>query len=477
MKDFELTRENVGVVHFIGIGGVGMSGIAEVLISLGCIVQGSDLQGGETIERLRSFGARIFIGHRAENVEACDVVVVSSVILPDNPEVRRARALQIPVIKRAEMLAELMRFRYGIAVAGTHGKTTTTSLTAAVLAQGGLDPTFVIGGKVNSWGAGARLGETRYLVAEADESDSSFLHLQPMLAAVTNVDRDHLGAYEGDFEQLKQGFVDFIHNLPFYGTAVVCNEDKVIRSLYPRIARRFLTYGFRGDSAITATEVRFEGMQSRFKMKLPGGDDAFEVRLNLPGRHNILNALAASGIACTLGVPRTAIAEALSKFEGIGRRFQLHGELMVPAGRVTLIDDYGHHPREIRAVLAAAAESWPQRRRVLVFQPHRFTRTQDLFDEFCEVLSEVDDLILLDVYAASEEPIQGMDSAALCRSIRKRSGCTAIHVKRMEEVADVLAHLLRDDDLLFTMGAGSIGRLAPELVRHFRALRRPLRRV
>ena len=475
MKDYGLEQENIGVVHFIGIGGVGMSGVAEVLISLGCSVQGSDISSNDAVDRLRSFGARIFIGHRAENVEACDVVVVSSVIPPENPEVQRAHALQIPVIKRAEMLAELMRFRYGIAVAGTHGKTTTTSLVTAVLSKAGLDPTFVIGGRVNSWGTNARLGETRYLVAEADESDSSFLHLQPMLSAVTNISRDHLNAYNDSFDDLKQSFIDFIHNLPFYGTAVVCNENQEIRSLYPRIARRLITYGFREDSMIMASDVRFNAMQSHFKVKFPGWTDTFEVTLNLPGWHNVLNALAACGIAFTLGISRETICDALKEFEGIRRRFQHCGDLVVPAGKVTLIDDYGHHPEEIHAVLKAAESAWPGRRRVLVFQPHRFTRTQDLFDEFCEVLSEVDDLILLDVYAANEEPIRGVDSVALCRSIRKRSSCTVIYVKQMSEVTEILEHVLHDGDLLITMGAGSISRLANDLSKHFRAGRRPLR--
>lgn len=477
MKDYGLERENIGVIHFIGIGGVGMSGIAEVLISLGCSVQGSDLRNNSALDRLRSFGARIFIGHRAEHVESCDVVVVSSVIAAENAEVRRARALQIPVIKRAEMLAELMRFRYGIAIAGTHGKTTTTSLVAAILSKAGLDPTCVIGGKVNSWGSNARLGETRYLVAEADESDSSFLHLQPMLSAVTNIDRDHLGAYNDSFDNLKRSVVDFIHNLPFYGTAVVCNEDRVIRSLYPQIARRLLTYGFREDGAIVASDIRFDAMQSHFKVRLPGGVDAFEVTLNLPGRHNILNALAACGIAFTLGISREVAGAALREFEGIGRRFQNCGDLSVPAGTVTLIDDYGHHPEEVRVVLQAARDAWPGRRCVLVFQPHRFTRTRDLFDEFCEVLSGVGDLILLDIYTAGEEPVRGVDSVALCRAIRKRGANTVIYVRQMGEVADILAHMLQDGDLLITMGAGSIGTLAPELSKHFRVNKRPLRAV
>ncbi len=477
MKDYGLEQENIGVVHFIGIGGVGMSGIAEVLISLGCSVQGSDIRNNSATERLRSFGARIFVGHRAEHVESCDVVVVSSVIAPENPEVRRAKALQIPVIKRAEMLAELMRFRYGIAVAGTHGKTTTTSLAAAILSKAGLDPTCIIGGKVNSWGANARLGETPYLVAEADESDSSFLHLQPMLSAVTNIGRDHLSAYNDSFDDLKQSVVDFIHNLPFYGAAVVCNEDPAVRSLYPQIARRLITYGFREDSAITASDIRFDAMQSRFKVTLPGAAGAFEATLNLPGRHNILNALAACGIAFALGISRETVGEALREFEGIGRRFQHCGDLLAPSGKVTLIDDYGHHPQEIRAVLEAARDAWPGRRQVLVFQPHRFSRTQDLFDEFCEVLSEASELILLDVYAASEEAIPGIDSAALCRAIRKRGSNTVLYAKRMTEVADILRHILQDGDLLITMGAGSISKLAPELSGHFRASKRPVRVV
>lgn len=466
MKEYGLTQENIGTVHFVGIGGVGMSGIAEVLLNLNCSVQGSDIKNSPTLERLQTFGAQVFIGHRAENVESCDVVVVSSAIHASNPEVQNARALHIPIIKRAEMLAELMRFRYGIAVAGTHGKTTTTSLVAAVLSKAHLDPTFIIGGKVNSWESNARLGDSRYLVAEADESDSSFLHLQPMLAVVTNVDKDHLEAFNHSFENLKQSFVDFIHNLPFYGTAIVCNEDQILRSLFPRMERRLLTYGFREDSMVKASNVTFDGLRSSFDLKLPNDQEALPVTLNLPGQHNILNALGACGVAFLLGVPQRTICEALIEFEGISRRFQHYGELDAPAGKVSLIDDYAHHPQEIDAVLSTIDASWPGRRKVLVFQPHRFSRTQSLFDQFCEVLSQVDDLILLDIYPANEAPITGIDSENLCRIIRQQSQCSAVYAHQ-EDVPRLLETTLHDGDILVTMGAGSIANLALDIKNYF----------
>lgn len=472
--------ENMGVVHFVGVGGVGMSGIAEVLLNLGCRVQGSDLSENAATARLRSLGARVFIGHRAEHLHGCDVVVVSSAVSPDNAEVRAAVEQRIPVLKRAEMLAELMRFRFGIAVAGAHGKTTTTSLIAAILSEAGLDPTFVVGGRVNSYGANARLGSGRYLVTEADESDASFLHLQPMMCVVTNIDADHLGAYGGRFEALKQAFVDFVHNLPFYGPAVVCNEDEVVRELYPRLGRPLMTYGFRADSNIIASDVRFDEMRCRFNVSLPGRGEPLAVELNLPGRHNVLNALAAIGVCDELGVEGDVICDTLRRFQGIGRRFQSFGEIPVGPGgrgRATLVDDYGHHPGEIAAVLDAAAEAWPGRRRVLVFQPHRYTRTGDLFDEFCEVLAGVDELVLLDVYAAGEERIEGADSPMLCRAIRARGRVVPVYVKSLEEVPSLLEMLLRDGDLLLTMGAGSIGGLAKTLVERFCPRRRRLERA
>ena len=479
-EDFHRISENMGVVHFVGIGGVGMSGIAEVLLNLGCRVQGSDLSENAATTRLRSLGARVFIGHRAEHLHGCDVVVVSSAVSADNAEIRTAIQHRIPVLKRAEMLAELMRFRFGIAVAGAHGKTTTTSLIAAILSEAGLDPTFVVGGRVNSHGANARLGSGRYLVTEADESDVSFLHLQPMMCVVTNIDADHLGAYGGRFETLKQGFVDFVHNLPFYGPAVVCNEDEVVRELYPRLGRPLITYGFRPDSNVIASDLCFDEMSSRFNVSLPQRAEPLAIRLNLPGRYNVLNALAAIGVCHEIGVDDDVIQHALEHFQGIGRRFQSYGEIPVgpgARGRAMLVDDYGHHPGEIAAVLDAVSEAWPGRRKVLVFQPHRYTRTSDLFDEFCEVLADADELVLLGVYAAGEERIEGADSPTLCRAIRARGRVVPIYVKSLDEAPSILEVLLRDGDLLLTMGAGSVGGLAKMLVERFCSRRRPLERA
>ena len=470
-EDFGRLSRSMGVVHFVGIGGVGMSGVAEVLLNLGCSVQGSDFNENAATARLRSLGARVFRGHRAEHVAACDVVVASSAVSPHNVEIRAALARRVPVLKRAEMLAELMRLRFGIAVAGTHGKTTTTSLIAAILSEAGLDPTFVVGGRVNSHGAGARLGQGRYLVTEADESDVSFLHLQPMISVVTNIGNDHLVSYGGSFDALKRGFVDFVHNLPFYGPAVVCDEDATLRELYPRFGRPLITYGFQGDAAIAARDVRFDGMRSRFRVVRAQREGALDVELSLPGRHNVLNALAAIGVCHELDVDDAAICSALARFAGTGRRFQHCGELNVGRARVTLVDDYGHHPREIAAVLEAATEAWPGRRKALVFQPHRYTRTHDLFDDFCEVLAGVDELVLLDVYGAGEERIEGADARALCRAIRARGRVMPVHAKALDEVAGVLEVVLRDGDLLLTMGAGSIGGLAKTIGAHFRMRR------
>ncbi|NJM11983.1 MAG: UDP-N-acetylmuramate--L-alanine ligase [Synechococcaceae cyanobacterium SM1_2_3] len=453
-------------VHFVGIGGSGMSGIAEVLLNLGYSVSGSDLRTSGVTARLGQLGASIHVGHAAEHIAGCDAVVISSAVAEDNPEVIAARAARIPVVPRAEMLAELMRFRYGVAVAGTHGKTTTTSLIASLLAEGGLDPTFVIGGRLNSAGANAKLGAGRYLVAEADESDASFLFLQPMLSVVTNIDADHLSTYGGDFERLRETFIEFIHHLPFYGLAVLCADDPQVRAILPRLTRPVLTYGASEECDARATDIVADGLRTRFIAHLPHLKAPLPILLNLPGRHSVLNALAAIAVALELGVSETAICRALRNFQGIGRRFQPHGELTLPdGGQVSLMDDYGHHPREIQAVLSALRGAWPERRLVLAFQPHRFSRTRDLFDDFAQVLAEVDALILLDVYPAGEKPIAGADGRSLSRAIRTRGKVDPVFVEHTADLPAALPGLLRDGDLLLLMGAGDIGAMAAQLGR------------
>ncbi len=454
-------------IHFVGIGGVGMGGIAEVLINLGYQVSGSDLGENAMTRHLAALGARISRGHGAENVAAVDVVVTSSAVTRDNPEVVAAQEARIPVVPRAEMLAELMRFRYGIAVAGTHGKTTTTSLTASLLAEGGLDPTFVIGGRLNSAGTNARLGAGRYLVAEADESDASFLYLQPMLAVVTNIDADHLATYGGDFGRMRETFIEFIHHLPFYGQAVLCSDDPVVRELLPRINRPVVTYGTGEEADVRAEGFEQSGTQSRFQVHLPGRDAALEVLLNMPGRHNMLNSLAAIAVAVELGVDDAAIQRGLAGFQGIGRRFQLRGELQFPNGRAQLIDDYGHHPRELAATVRAIRDGWPERRLVMVFQPHRYTRTRDLLDDFAQVLSECDALVLTEVYSAGEAPIAGADGRALARAIRARGRVDPVFAETPDEVARLLPGLIQDGDILLLQGAGSVGVLARGLAEQF----------
>jgi UDP-N-acetylmuramate--alanine ligase len=453
-------------VHFVGIGGSGMSGIAEVLLNLGYGVSGSDLRASAVTARLAQLGAIIRPGHAADHIAGCDVVVISSAVAEDNPEVIAARTARIPVVPRAEMLAELMRFRYGIAVAGTHGKTTTTSLIASLLAEGGLDPTFVIGGRLNSAGANARLGTGRYLVAEADESDASFLLLQPMISVVTNIDADHLSTYGGDFERLRETFIEFLHHLPFYGLAVLCADDPQVRTILPQLSRPVLTYGFSEDCDARATDLVQDGLRTRFVAHLPNLKAPLPITLNLPGRHSVLNALAALAVAQELGVSETAIRRALLNFQGIGRRFQAHGDLVLPSGgRATVMEDYGHHPREIQAVLAALRGAWPERRLVLAFQPHRFTRTRDLFEDFAQVLSEVDVLILLEVYSAGEKPIAGADGRSLSRAIRTRGKVDPVFIEQAAELSTVAPDVLRDGDLLLLMGAGDIGAMAARLVK------------
>ncbi|MFC6669556.1 UDP-N-acetylmuramate--L-alanine ligase [Marinobacterium aestuariivivens] len=450
-------------IHFVGIGGVGMCGIAEVLLNQGYSVTGSDIRESATTERLESLGAGIFIGHAAGHVAEADVVVTSTAVNEQNPEVAAARERRVPVVRRAEMLAELMRYRHGIAVAGTHGKTTTTSLMASVLAEGGLDPTFVIGGRLNSAGTNAKLGGSRYLVAEADESDASFLHLQPMVAIVTNIDADHMDTYAGDFNRLKKTFVDFLHNLPFYGLAVVCTDDETVREILPEVGRPMLTYGFNEEADFRAVDVTQNGMQTRFRAVRPDGHADLEVRLNMPGRHNVLNALATIAVATDEGIGDEAICRALERFEGVGRRFQVLGEVPVDGGSAMLVDDYGHHPREVQAVISAVREGWPDRRLVMIYQPHRYSRTRDLYEDFVQVLSDVDTLLLMEVYAAGEESIPGADSRSLCRSIRQRGRLDPVYVESPEQVSEVLRDILRPGDLLLTQGAGNITALAHEL--------------
>ncbi|ROH93420.1 UDP-N-acetylmuramate--L-alanine ligase [Stagnimonas aquatica] len=448
-------------IHMLGIGGSGMSGIAEVLINLGYAVSGTDLKPSAATRRLEQLGAKLYFGHQAENAEGADAIVVSTAVKADNPELVHARAHRIPVVRRAEMLAELMRFRFGLAIAGTHGKTTTTSLVASVLAEGGLDPTFVVGGKVKGADANARLGAGQYLVAEADESDASFLHLSPMMAAVTNIDADHLETYGGDFGVLKRTFVEFLHRLPFYGLAVLCADDPVVREILPAVGRPLLTYGFAEDADVRAVEVVPERGGSRFTVQI--GTVREELHLNLPGRHNVQNALVAVAIARELGVPFPAIRKAFAEFAGVGRRCESHGEVLVEGKRLKLIDDYGHHPRELAATFEAVRTAHPGRRVVVAFQPHRYSRTRDLFDEFCEVLSHCDALLLLEVYAAGEAAIAGYDGKALARGIRARGRVEPVFVKTVAELPEALRGLVQDGDVLLTVGAGDIG-TAPALM-------------
>ena len=450
-------------VHFVGIGGAGMCGIAEVLANLKFAVSGSDLAENANTRRLRTLGVTVHIGHDARWIADSDVVITSSAVAGDNPEVQAAVAAKIPVIPRAEMLGELMRLQRGIAVAGTHGKTTTTSFIASILAQGGLDPTFVIGGRLNSAGTNARLGRGEYLVAEADESDASFLHLQPMIAIVTNIDADHMGTYNNDFSVLKQTFVDFLHNLPFYGLAVLCTDDPVVREILPQVHKPVLTYGFDADAAVRATDIAQDGMQMHFTVALRDNDDWLRVRLNHPGRHNVLNALAAIAVAHEVGVERAHIAAGLEQFGGIGRRFQVNGSVSLAGGDVLFVDDYGHHPRELAATIAAARNGWPQRRLVVVFQPHRFTRTLDLLDDFSGVLADIDTLLVTEVYAAGEAPIASADGRALCRAIRARGRANPVFVEDVHTLPQLLKDIVRANDLVLTLGAGNIGQVAAGL--------------
>ena len=446
-------------IHLVGIGGAGMCGIAEVLINLGFEVSGSDLQHSTTVARLEQLGAGIYIGHAEENLGDADVVVVSGAVPEGNPEVIAARSRRIPVIARAEMLGELMRFRQGIAVAGTHGKTTTTSLVATLLAEDGLDPTFIVGGLVNAFGTGARLGEGDYLVAEADESDGSFLKLQPVISVVTNIDRDHLDAYQGSFDQLQAAFLEFLHHLPFFGVAVLCIDDAHVAELVPELGRAVVTYGFDELADVRATGVRQRGRHMHFDLWLPGEDSARAVSLAQPGRHNVLNALGAAAVACEIGISPEAIVRGLEGFGGIGRRFAEIGALDVAGRRILAFEDYGHHPTELEAVIQAARDGWPDRRLVMFFQPHRYTRTRDQFDDFARVLASADSLVLADLYPAGEAALAGIDSDALARAVRRRRELPLTRVGAVDEVVDVLPELVADGDLLLVMGAGDVGRL------------------
>lgn len=459
-KDF---MRRIRKVHFVGIGGAGMSGIADVMNTLGYQVSGSDVASNAVTEQLKSSGVKVYHSHSVENVSDVDVVVTSTAISSENVEVEAAKANRIPVVPRAEMLAELMRFSHGIAVAGTHGKTTTTSLVTSVLAEAGLDPTYVIGGKLNSSATHARLGQGKYLVAEADESDASFLYLQPMMSVVTNIDADHLPTYGGDFSRLKKTFVEFLHHLPFYGLAVVCVDDAEVRSLLPEITRPVIRYGIDFDADVRASNIRYQGSKTTFDVMLPESDSAIEITLNMPGRHNVLNALAAICVAYELGVSSENMQSALAKFEGIGRRMHMYGEAKIAQGSVTIVDDYAHHPTEVAATLNATKNAWPDKRLVAIFQPHRYTRTRDLFEDFSQVLAECDVLLLTEVYAAGEELIAGADARALCAAIRARGKANPIFVEDVEKIDESLRSVLQDGDLVLTMGAGSIGRIASQL--------------
>lgn len=450
-------------IHFVGIGGAGMCGIAEVLLNTGYSISGSDIRTSAVTNRLQKMGATIFIGHEEKNITGVDVVVSSSAVKEDNPEIQGARAFRIPVVPRAEMLSELMRYRHGIAVAGTHGKTTTTSLIASVFAEAGLDPTFVIGGLLNSAGTNARLGESRFLVAEADESDASFLHLQPMISVVTNIEADHMATYEGDFNKLKKTFVEFLHNLPFYGMAILCIDDDVVRDVLPSVGRPILTYGFSEDADFRIVNVDKHGLSSSFVVRRPGANKDIPVTINMPGEHNILNATAAIAVATDEGINDAAIQRGLKNFQGVGRRFQLFGEFPIDEGSVLLVDDYGHHPTEVEATIASARQAWPDRRLLMIYQPHRYTRTRDLFEDFVRVLSTVDCLLLLEVYPAGEELIAGADGRSLCGSIRNRGQVDPVFVEELGSVVEVLKDLVRPGDVVLTQGAGNVGSLAAEL--------------
>jgi UDP-N-acetylmuramate--alanine ligase len=459
-------RHKVRHMHFVGIGGSGMSGIAEVFVNLGYTVTGSDLAPNVAVNRLEKLGAKVMIGHSAEHIAGADAVVISSAVKADNPEVIAAREKKIPVVPRAVMLGELMRFKQGIAIAGTHGKTTTTSLIAHVLAEGGMDPTIVIGGRLNSLGANAKLGKGEFLVAEADESDASFLYLQPVMAVVTNIDHDHMETYQHDFEKLKSAFAEFLEHLPFYGLAVLCSDDPNVRSIMPRLTKPTLTYGLGEDAELRATDIQAAGGKMRFNARFRKTGPDLQVELNLPGLHNVTNALSVIAVGREVGISDAAIAKGLASFTGVGRRFQRYGEIpLASGGHYTLVDDYGHHPVEMAATIAAARGAFPGRRIVLAFQPHRYTRTRDLFEDFARVLSGVDELVLTEVYSAGEAPIVAADGRSLARAVRVLGKVEPIFLDSVTEMPEVVNKRTRSGDVVITMGAGSIGGLAPQLAR------------
>ncbi len=465
MKTFYQVPEmrRIKRIHFVGIGGSGMCGIAEVLLNQGYEISGSDLQENANTRHLAAMGARLFIGHGAANVSGASVVVQSSAVGADNVEVATAREQRIPVVPRAEMLAELMRYRHGIAVAGTHGKTTTTSLITSILAADGNAPTFVVGGRVNSAGTNAALGESRYLVAEADESDASFLHLQPMLAVVTNIDADHMATYGFDFSRLSGTFVDFLHNLPFYGLAVLCIDDPNVRDIIPRVSRPVLTYGFDEKADYRIEHMNLKERHASFRIHRPDGLAPLEVRLNIPGSHNVLNAAAAIAVCSDEQVADESILRGLEEFQGVGRRFEVYGDYPVPGGHAMLVDDYGHHPREVAATIRAVRDGWPDRRLVMIFQPHRYSRTRDLYEDFVQVLSDCDVLVVNEVYGAGEEPLPGATARHLCGSIRQRGQVDPIYAGTIEEIPDIVQRLVRGGDIVITQGAGNVSALVKML--------------
>lgn len=465
LREFIPEMRRVRSIHFVGVGGAGMGGLAEVLLNEGYEITGSDIVQNSIVQHLQKLGVSCALGHDVKNIDRADVVVVSSAIALDNPEIQAALQKRVPVVQRAEMLAELMRYRHGVAIAGTHGKTTTTSLIASIYIEAERDPTYVIGGLLKSSGTNARLGSSRYLIAEADESDASFLHLQPTVSVVTNIDEDHMDTYEGSFERLKQTYIEFLHNLPFYGVAVMCLDDPIVGEIIPKIRRTVLTYGTNPHADFRMTHFVQHRMQCRFTVESPH-TAPFQVALNLPGQHNALNAMAAIAVALDDGIEQQAIVKALNEFQGVNRRFQDYGEQPWTLGKVRLIDDYGHHPTEIRATLEAARASWPDRRLVLLFQPHRYSRTRDCYEDLVDVLSKSDAVLLLDVYAAGEKVIEGADSRSLCRSIRQRSAQEPIFVPSTDDIQTLLARVLLEGDVLLVQGAGNIGHVAQDLAQN-----------